>query len=55
MVVMKVNADDITLAMLEKTLEQRTGEKINLHSDNLQVYQIKEDANIETQLVMLNK
>ena len=55
MVVIKVNPDDITLAMLEKTLEQRKGEKINLHSENVQVYQIREDANIETQLVMLDK
>ena len=55
MVVIKVNPDDITLAMLEKTLEQRKGEKINLHSENVRVYQLREDVNVVDQLVMLDK
>jgi hypothetical protein len=32
---------------------QQTGEKINLKADNVQVYQMREHANIKVQLSML--
>ena len=54
MAVIKVNPDDMSLALLEEILERQTGKRINLNADHVEVYQVGEQkVNVKLQLSML--
>ena len=54
MAVIKVNPDDMSLALLEEILERQTGKKIDLSANHVEVYQMGEQkVNVKLQLSML--
>ena len=54
MAVIKVNPDDMSLALLEEILERQTGKKIDLSANHVEAYQMGEQkVNVKLQLSML--